>query len=237
MTDIGEGIGVLLKFMEDDKKCDFKPKDNKWTANLEGSSTTLAGNLGNKPDASSEAELSVAKWPSQAHHLIPHLTLKRHPVADWLKEGKKLFGDTKYNVDHEKNGKWMPSASSLPEWKTGTAAKKRKLMFKIMQLSKIQLHQSRHSGKNRYGIGEVPYHRRVTQYLKKIKDNATSHYAGKRKCEDCIGKAQKNKYPPRENTVRYVDKASELIEKDINTCRIFVSRIAAEFAETGGFDK
>jgi hypothetical protein len=37
--------------------------------------------------------------------------------------------------------------------------------------------------------------------------------------------------------VRYVDRASSLIEKDIDTCLIFVSRIAAEFAEAGGFDE
>ena len=35
--------------------------------------------------------------------------------------------------------------------------------------------------------------------------------------------------------VRYVDKASSLLEDDIKACRIFVSRIAAEFADAGGF--
>jgi len=38
----------------------------------------------------------------------------------------------------------------------------------------------------------------------------------------------------RDNSVRYVDKASSFIEKDIKGCKIFVSRIAAEFVETGG---
>ena len=34
--------------------------------------------------------------------------------------------------------------------------------------------------------------------------------------------------------VRYVDKASSVLEDDIDACRIFVSRIAAECAQAGG---
>lgn len=238
---IGEGMAILIKFIDEDKKCDYKPEDKKWTATLDGKSKTLADRLGNKPNATCEAELSATSWPSQAHHLIPHLTLKDHPVAKWLKEGDHLFADTYYHVDHANNGKWMPYASDLPEWITNATKKadkdkNRTLMFKVMKLAKIQLHQSRHSETNRYGIGEAPYKERVKQYLKKIKNNAVSHYKGEPPCDDCKGKKQADKYPPRENTVRYVDKASSCIEKDINKCRIFVSRIAAEFAQTGGFE-
>jgi hypothetical protein len=66
-------------------------------------------------------------------------------------------------------------------------------------------------------------------------ENAISHFAGAFKCEDCSSKKQKGKYPPRENTVRYFDKASELIEIDINKCRIFVSESASTFQEEIGF--
>lgn len=239
--DIGESVAILADFMEEDEKCDYKPDETEWKANLSGSGEALAGYLGSKPHANNEAELSNTLWPSQAHHLIPHLTLKSHPVAKWLKTGDYLFSDTYYNVDHVNNGKWMPYASSLPEWVKGATRKvdiekNRALMFKVMRLAKIQLHQGKHSSSNRYGIGEAPYKDRVKQYLKKIKNNAVSHYAGNRSCKDCKSNKYNDKYPPRENTVKYVDEASKLIKKDINECKIFVSRIAAEFAETGGFD-
>ena len=63
-----------------------------------------------------------------------------------------------------------------------------------------------------------------------------SHYAGKRPCKDCEAGNKSGKFPARGNTVRYVDKASSFIEKDIDCCRIFVAKIAAEFAELGGFN-
>lgn len=238
--DIGEGVAKLVVIMEKGEKCDYKPDKTEWKANLSGSGKALAGYLGNKPHASSEATLSNASWPSQAHHLIPHLTIKSHLVAKWLKTSDYLFSDTYYNVDHRNNGKWMPYASSLPEWVKGATRKadiekNRVLMFKVMGLAKIQLHQGKHSSSNRYGIGETSYKKRVAQYLDKIRNNATSHYAGTPECSDCGEKKQSGKYPPRKNTVKYVDKASELIEEDIDCCRIFVSRIAAEFTEVGGF--
>ncbi|MCF6324271.1 MAG: AHH domain-containing protein [Gammaproteobacteria bacterium] len=236
---------ALVALMENDKKCEYKPEKEKWRANISGSGTKLALQLSikqAKPVADKESQLSSSHWPSQAHHLIPHVMLNEHKVSDWLnesKKGSKLFADTKYNVDHRNNGKWMPYASSLPEWKTGATKKadrasNKVLMFKVMQLAKIQMHQGRHSASNKYGIGEVPYKKRVSQYLDKIENNAASHFSGKRACEDCKGKKLDGKYPPRDNSVRYVDKASKLIEKDIKDCKIFVSRIAAEFIEAGG---
>lgn len=236
MTQVGEGIAILVNAMEKDEKCDFKPEATAWQANLDGSGTKLGNALGDKPNANSESELSGSNWPSQAHHLIPHKTLVKHQVADWLKKDKQIYDDTKYNVDHQNNGKWMPYASSLPEWTSASPVAKRELMFKIMRLAKIQMHQGKHSESNRYGIGEMPYKARVKQYLDKINNNAQSHYKGPRACEDCKGKKQANKCPPRNNTVTYVDKASRLINKDIDSCKIFVSRIAAEFAQTGGFN-
>ena len=234
MTDLGESIAKLVSSMEKKQKCQYEPPKPKWVANLSGSSDTLGSNLGSKPDATRESELSAHNWPSQAHHLIPHLQLADHAVADWLKKGKILYADTKYNVDHRKNGLWMPYASALREWKTGGSKKKRQLMFTVMELSGMQLHQGRHSKSNTYGVGLAPYKGRVDQYLDKIDDNALSHYMGN--CNDCASKEQANKRPPRNNTVTFVDKASELLKKDIKACIIFVSRIAAEFAEAGGFD-
>jgi len=236
MPELKEGIAALVDFMEKDEKCNYKPDKTNWKANLEGSAAVLGGRLGKKPNANTESELSSDNWPSQAHHLIPHLTLIAHAVAKWLKADQFIYEDTKYDVDHKKNGKWMPYASSLPEWAIATPQQKRDLMFKVMRLAKIQMHQGPHSSKNTYGIALYPYKERVRNYLDKVKDHSVSHYAGKPPCEDCKGKKQHGKYPPRENTVAHVDKVSELLEKDINKRIIFVSRIAAEFAQIGGFD-
>lgn len=235
MPEIGENIAILVDEMEKDEKCNYKPDKKKWICNLIGNSTTLGNYLGNKPIANTESELSSSKWPSQAHHLIPHLTLKDHPVADWLREGNKLYGDTYYNVDHDNNGVWLPFASSLPEWSTSSGKKKRELMFKIMELSGLQMHQGPHSGRNDYGVGALPYKVRVNDYLQKIDNHGMSHYAGRTACKDCKDKKHANKFPPRENTVRYLDKASELLNKDIQKQIVFVSSIAAQFAQTVGF--
>jgi len=233
MPEIGELIGAMVD-LDEKEKCNFEPDKNKWVANLDGSSARLERSLGDKPHADNESQLSNSNWPSQAHHLIPHLTLIKHPVADWLKKDKEIYDDTKYNVDHKNNGKWMPYASSLPEWEIGTLLQRRALMFKIMGLAKIQLHQGKHSGSDNFGVGVKPYKARVKDYLDAINNHAISHYAGEHACGDCKSKKQANKFPPRENTVCYVDKASSLLDKDITACRIFVSRIAAEFSSTGG---
>lgn len=239
--EMGEGMAMLTAIVDEDVKCLYQPDNGKgWTANLSGSGEALAANLGDKPNADSETDLSATNWPSQAHHLIPHKTLKRHKLSHWLQKGDRLFAHTYYNVDHENNGKWMPYASGLREWVTRASSgadlkNNRKLMFKVMEMAQIQLHQGPHSDSDRYGVGEAPYKGRVMEYLDKIQDNALSHYAGDHACSDCSSKKQGGKYPPRGNTVQFVDKASECIELDINKCRIFVSRIAAEFAEAGGF--
>jgi hypothetical protein len=235
VTEVGENVAVLVGEMRNKEECDYKPEDTKWRCNLSGNSTALGSSLGNKPNASRESELSSGSWPSQAHHLIPHKQLAAHQVAKWLKKGTILYADTRYDVDHRKNGKWMPYASGLAEWSRAGVRKKRELMFKLMGLSGIQLHQGRHSA-NPYGTGELGYKERVSQYLDKIRNHAVSHYVGPPACTDCSSKKDAKKYPPRDNTVRHLDRASGLIEKDIDECLIFVSRIAAEFAEAGGFD-
>lgn len=237
MTQIGEA--VLLGFIAKDDaagKCDFKPAQEDWQANLVGSSEALGRSLGNKPDAKREADLSPGAWPSQAHHLIPHLTLIDHPVSGWLKAGGQsvMWGDTEYDVDHRHNGKWLPYAKDLPEWQTNSATENRKLLFKLMRLSGLQIHQGPHSGLNNYQVGEMPYKACVKKYLDKINQNANSHYAMNPACTDCAGHRLQGKVAPRRNTVRFVDQASQVLWQDITAARIFVSRIAAEFAMTGG---
>lgn len=236
MPELNENIAALVTETEQRQKCKYEPSKEDWKCNLAGSSQTLGDNLGNKPHATRESELSAGKWPSQAHHLIPHLQLADHPVKDWLKSGDLIYGDTKYNVDHTNNGLWMPYASDLVEWKGAGTNRKRELRFKVMEVSGMQIHQGAHSRRSTYGIGLVSYKARVDQYLDKIDEAAISHYKKPVDCADCKGKKQAGKVPPRHNTVGFVDSASRLLKKDIKQCIIFVSRAAAEYAETGGFD-
>lgn len=238
MTDIGEMVHLVVSIDKGDKKCDYKPEKTQWKANLVGSSEALAARMGSKPDAKTRSAITNTQWPSQAHHLIPHKTLINHSLKKWLdSEGGFIYAPTKYNVDHKNNGKWMPFASSLAEWETSTTAEKRAIMFEVMRISGIQLHQGPHSKKNDYGVAKWPYKARVEQYLDKIKNSAVSHYAGSNACADCKSKRENGKYPPRENTVTYVDTASGCINREINQLLIFVSRIAAEFQQTVGFSK
>lgn len=227
--EIKEGVATLATFVhEDQEECSYEPEATTWKANLDGDSKTLGRRLRNKPDASRKAELSATNWPSQAHHIIPHDQLAKHGMKNWLKKGTMLWADTQYDVDHANNGMWMPFASKLPEWKTGSAEERRELMLEIMRLAKLQIHQGRHSMKNAYGIGIAPYKARVASYLDKIRDATLSHYAGERPCKDCQGKAKAGRFPPRNNTVVLVDMASGHLEREIRNGSIFVSKIAAE---------
>jgi hypothetical protein len=92
-------------------------------------------------------------FPLQAHHLIPKNFLPKHHVCLWLcekfdKDKKyRLKEDTYYNTDHANNGYAMPYASPLKEWK-GTSDSKVKchVAFRVMEKTKVQLHQGSHAG-------------------------------------------------------------------------------------------
>jgi len=241
MTEVAEGIAVLVAAMNLDQKCEHKPPDAKWQANLEGNSDHLTDNLWRdrgvpKPTTPlSVKQVSSRVWPSQAQHLIPWTQLKKHPVTQWLKEtppagSSVLWADNDYSVNHGNNGKFMPYASGLTEWDGANAVEKEELVNTVMRAAGIQLHQGPHSSKH-YGVGEDGYKSRVAEYLQRIHDNSLKHCPP---CKDCEGKKQATKLPPRRNVVRFVDLASERLEIDINMGRIFVSRRAAAFVAGGG---
>jgi len=265
MTDVGEKVAVFMAADENEIKCEYEPEDKGWEADLAGSGKKLGDNLGSKPDATCKKEVSSTSFPSQAHHLIPTSRLnpdakgasktRPHEIHNFLVEGDVLYSDTNYDINSKNNGKWMPYAHRLKEWvpKTEVTArtagltkaesKKLKiqiledntdLMSLVMQKSNIQIHQGSHSYE-KYGKGESGYLTRVNLYLDKVSNNAISHFAGERPCEDCNGKANDGLYPPRSNTVRFVEKVSSFIEADINQCRIFVSEAASNFHEDYGF--
>ncbi|HEY8509565.1 MAG TPA: AHH domain-containing protein [Steroidobacteraceae bacterium] len=239
--EVGEGVAIVIAFMENTKDCEYEPPNTNWKANLQGDSRRLAENITKhmhvpKPATpKSAAELSSTCWPCQAHHLIPWKQLQGHAVTQWVaqkppKVAGKVIKDTKYDVDHGANGKFMPYASDLPEWKTATAAEKDELARKVMGFAGIQLHQGRHTA-TKYSVGEDGYKSRVDEYLTRINKHLLNHM---QVCPKCKEKTQNGRVPPLNNVVLYLDKASERIEVDINLGRIFVSRRAADYVASGG---
>ncbi len=246
MTEVAEGVAVVIELMEAKQACEFRPPGPpEWKCDLEGNATRLGNNLSEfvpRPlPCASEANLSLECWPYQTHHLIPWQQLKSHAVTQWLTKSptgpgvpKRMYGDTDYCVDDWQNGKFMPYASDLPEWNaTSSTTERLRLRRIVMEKAKMQLHQGPHSFKA-YIAGEAGYKTRVDEYLKAITNNSVGHYTKKPPCEDCKNKEQAGKVAPRRNVVGFVHKASERLEVDINTGKIFVSRQAAEYAAAGG---
>jgi hypothetical protein len=243
MTEVGEGVAVLIQTMEQPQKCEYEPPDTTWKSKLDGQSESLAKNLTDhcgieKPSVpASVKDISYTCWPSQAHHLIPWQQLQKHAVTQWVAESPpvvagKVLKDNGYSVDHGNNGKFMPYASSLTEWEMANADEKKKLAEKVMAAAGMQLHQGPHSFSS-YGVGEDGYKTRVKEYLDRININELGHVP-LTKCPDCTPKCQNGKVPPRRNVLQFLDTASARLEVDINTGRVFVSRRAAGFAIAGG---
>jgi hypothetical protein len=226
-------------------KCEFKPPGPpEWVCDLNGDAGRLGDNLSEyvpRPaPCAREADLSFECWPYQTHHLIPWQQLQKHPVTQWLAKTppgkgipKKLYGDTDYCVDSWENGKFMPYASSLPEWDGASTAEKLRLRRRVMQLARMQLHQGPHSF-SAYAAGEAGYKTRVAEYLNAVTRTANEHYTKDPPCDDCKNNERKGKLAPRRNVVREIHKVSQQLEVDINLGKIFVSRHAAEYAAVGG---
>lgn len=250
MAEIGEGVALLVELMEQPQKCGYEPPQTQWRCKLDGDSGSLTQNLKDhcgivQPvTPASVNDVTPRRWPSQAHHLIPWQQLRKHPVTQWLAESPpkaagKVLKDNDYSVDHGKNGKFMPYASSLAEWPSANTDMRRKLSETVMAAAGIQLHQGPHSYKS-YGVGEDGYKSRVAEYLQRIHESAIDHAwvddGGKAVilCEECHAKSRNGKVPPRRNVVDFMDMASTRLEVDINTARVFVSRRAAAFVASGG---
>lgn len=161
-------------------------------------------------------------WPSEAHHLIPWQQLSKHPVKSFLKKGAKLLADANYSVNHGFNGKFMPFASDLAEWK-GSEAVKAKVAFDVMDRVGIQLHQGKHSFGSFDGDVTVGYKSRVKELLDKIRHTENIHRAI---CPECAKKSSGEKLPPRMQITRKTDGVSGRLEKEIDKGMIFVSRRA-----------
>lgn len=239
MTDIAEGVAIVMRAMDEDQRCEHKPPKTSWKCNLDGDGRRLGNNLVSQvgvPRPATPASLlqvTERSWPSQAHHLIPWQQLRKHAVSQWLAAAPpvvpaKLTDDNSYDVDHGLNGKFMPYASALPEWASASAAKKVAIANRVMAVAGIQLHQGRHS-KTKYAAGEAGYKTRVDEYLTAIHVNSLAH-----SCEECAAKKTDGKVAPRKNVVRFVDGASARLEVEINVGKIYVSKRADSFAASGG---
>ena len=238
MTQAGEAFAAALVKMEK-IECTYKEDDEKWKCVLEGDSGHLETNIKRdrsiaKPQTPATlAQVNSSVWPSQAHHLIPHQQLARHHVTQWIAKKKgKLLGDCSYSVNHGMNGKFMPYASALAEWKTASPARKDVISEAVMKAAGIQLHQGKHSYQP-YNRGQAGYKTRVAEYLEKIKSHSGGHYDPKKGCEECRKKTD-GKVKPRHNTVQMLDRASKQLDSDIRKGRIAVSRRASDYVANVG---
>jgi hypothetical protein len=241
--ELNHAIAALVATIEK-YECTHTDDKSGWKCNLEGATDGhLTSNIprdkkikepiwpppgGPKTLASCKAG-NPGVWPSQAHHLIPWKQLKPHRVTSYLAESPseapaKMWADNNYSVNHGNNGKFMPFASNLADWDAATDQQKvaEDLMDKVL----IQLHQSRHSS-TQYDGAKQGYKERVKEYLKEIADRGAKHPD---QCDECKAKKNGDKWPPRAGMVAFVDKASALLEQDINDMDIFVSRRAAVWA-------
>jgi hypothetical protein len=216
--------------------CDHSDDKTNWRCNLEGQTAgALIDNLSRdrgkkKPvwpapgGANSINDASKEYWPSEAHHLIPWQMIAGqggHKVKQHLKSATFLTSDANYSINHGNNGKFMPFASDLKEWR-GSEEEKAKIAFKLMDRVGIQLHQSRHSGES-YGGNREGYKTRVTELLNKIRNEEDIHHIT---CKECTKKANGKKFPPRKQVTHKMDYASKTLEQEINRGKIFVSRRA-----------
>jgi hypothetical protein len=234
--DGGEGAATLDDLLVK-AKCELKEKKETWKCVLDGNSSNLATNIKRDrnipkpplPTSMSVKDCDKDTFPSQAHHLIPHTQLAKDPVKQFLKKGKKIFGDNNYSVNHGNNGKFMPYAAPLKEWDKAKGDQKQDVADELMSRVGIQLHQGPHSF-TKYEGAEAAYKERVKEYLKMITNTALKHNTKENPCDDCGAGEDREKQPPRLNIVKAMDQASSLLEMDILAGDIFVSRRAAQFA-------
>ena len=241
--ELNEGIAIITSLIED-TKCDHTEEKQNWKCVLEGQTADhLTSNISRDrniaepvwpPPTGGRSLVNCRKgnpgiWPHQAHHLIPWQQLQKHDVTIYLAEtpphrAGKMWADNNYSVNHGKNGKFMPYASDLAEW--AASGNPQKIAEDLMDLVSNQLHQSRHSF-TQYEGADDGYKTRVNEYLRRIADHGLKH---PNFCDVCKNNKKANKLPPRAAIVRFVDKASELLERDIDDMDIFVSKRAAVWA-------
>lgn len=182
-------------------------------------------------------ECSPSKFPTQTHHLIPEKLLPKQKVTAWLTDQPKpeckhpkyvLDSDTNYDTNGPQNGYFMPFASNTHQW-NAKPAKQSDVCYEMMRLTKIQLHQSRHSHTDYLERTEVEtsgYKTQVKEFLSEVDRQVHAHVDG---CDTCSNKGKKTKVPPLESTVRMVEQASRLMKVLTRLNRVAVSRRAADY--------
>jgi hypothetical protein len=232
-----EAFAAVLAKMDEEIECQYKPAKEPWNCVLAGDSGHLETNIKrdrkiSKPQTPARlAQVNSRVWPSQAHHLIPHVQLSGHVVTEWIEQDKgTLQYDANYSVNHGMNGKFMPYASALAEWSSASTDRKTEIANAVMKAAGIQLHQGAHSYEP-YNDGQAGYKTRVEEYLEAVKDQSVSHYDPE-VCEKC-SQEKSGKVPPRRNTVTMLDRASKQLDQDIRDGQIAVSRRASDYVASG----
>ena len=255
---LGEAI-ALTTVTQEEPKCNPKSVDTKsWKAVIdkikggEGSASALLENMskeGFEPPEYPRRKSGLAdlfqctrsSFPCQTHHLIPEKQLPDHNVTAWLTDSPKskckhkeykMTGDTEYDTNGAKNGYYMPFASTTYQWNVAkTAQLKNKICFEMMRLTKLQLHQGRHSMSKDYGEDPdvedfSPYKKQVEEFLSEIERQVTTHV------DSCVANCKKNgkeKIPPLASTVRMVEQASFLLKVLLQRGKIVVSARAGAY--------
>jgi len=240
--------------------CDEKktPENPGWTVVIDdikggkGDPKVLADNMvsigkkkPDKPDPGSPPwdleSCTPKKFPWQAHHLVPEKQLPEHKVCVWLTDSPKtknkkyeLSSDTNYDTNHGRNGRFMPFASTTKQWEAAgdNSTKKSEVCVRMMQLTKEQLHQGKHSYTD-YGedleVETVGYKKQVEDLLDSIHGRTFSHVEG---CEVCKKQqsGSKIKVQPLERVVEHMYTVSRILEILIKGRRVWVSRRAYHYS-------
>jgi hypothetical protein len=128
MTQLGEGASTsVTQDLVDECLMEHAPGPYDRRNNLHNNSTLLGSNLGDGGDpyrvrfsldgTAYDVEVTVA-----AHHLIPgnESLMRAKPLIPWIKKGGTIAGDIGYNVNHEKNGVWLPGSYAWNRQSTRT---------------------------------------------------------------------------------------------------------------------
>ncbi|MFH2001596.1 MAG: AHH domain-containing protein [Planctomycetota bacterium] len=193
-------------------------------------------------------------YSRSAHHLIPaDAALPKSPLIEFMKEGKKVFGDVGYDINGAENGIWLPTHHALStEMKEGRvlpgedvsikyggltkkvkkekqenpmfATFQQRFAYNVMKKTNRQFHDS-----------HPAYSDFVIEVLKKINANLIQLSGECKKCEEVV--KQNGKLAPNHKLVSRLNALSCRLRNYLSgppemwRLPLFTSRFAAELAE------
>jgi hypothetical protein len=260
MTEFLEKVAALLEArLQDEPYCD-KQKSNStgWKANIhevdggQGDPAVLRRHLldagvtdpvsGGKPRALAAGwdlhDCDGSHFPYQSHHLVPKKQLGKHQVTFWLIKNSgqthpdfKLAADTTYDTDSDRNGYFMPFASTTHQWKTMGATRHEDVCYEMMRRARRQLHQGGHSEQDfleddEENVEHAGYKKMVSRLLDVVSQRTDDHVKG---CKVCKSQGTPVEVQPLEAVVRHMYRVAGMLKGLLHVNRIFVSQRAADY--------